>query len=173
MKLKNELLNSENVGLAWTFNVSPSSCDNPEYYRNFVTLCAMDEAKAGLSRTHMFIDEEKNKLAGYISLRASALFYEDEGKIRAKPAVEISELAVDENYERKGVGTEMFSYAVFTADNLRDCVMGVSHIILCADPMAVEFYKKLGFDEISSGYKVPRDGWNDNCVPMYIRLPEK
>lgn len=36
MNLKRELLNKDDVGLAWQFRVSPDSCDNPEYYENYL-----------------------------------------------------------------------------------------------------------------------------------------
>lgn len=172
MKLKNELINKDNIGLAWKFNVGPSSCENPEYYRQFITLCAMDEIIQGRSQTHMFIDCESNALAGYISMRASALILLCEGKAQTNPALEISELAVDENYERMGVGTEMFSFAVLTAVELRKKFLGIQYIVVCADPKAVGFYEKLGFMPLSTGYEIPRDGWNDNCIAMYIKLPE-
>lgn len=173
MKLRRDLLKSEHMGLAWRFDVSPYSCDNPIYYKQYITLCALDDFRTGTSLTHVFIDEQSDKMAGYISLRASSLISESEtGSMLVHPALEIAELAVDKGYEGKGVGREMFNFAVATADSLRMEHLGIKYIAVCADPKAVGFYKKLGFEPVGSLYKIPRDGWNEKCTPMYIALPE-
>ena len=88
-------------------------------------------------------------------------------------ALEIAELAVDERYERKGVGTELVNIALGAADFLRQHWLGIKYIAVCADPSAVGFYEKEGFRSVATLYEIPRDGWNDNCVPMYIALPEE
>lgn len=73
MSLSHELLGMENVGLAWGFRVSPSSCENPLYYSQYIQLSAMGDQKSGQSMTHVLVDDEIGLLAGYVSLRATSL----------------------------------------------------------------------------------------------------
>ena len=123
--------------------------------------------------THLFIDEENNKLAGYVALRTTSLITRSEdGKPVVHPALEVAELAVDSDYERSGVGREMVNFTVAVADLLRHDLLAIKYIAVVADPKAVGFYEKLGFAPVRDVYEIPRDGWNDNCEPMYIRLPD-
>lgn len=174
MSLSHELLGMENVGLAWGFRVSPSSCENPLYYSQYIQLSAMGDQKSGQSMTHVLVDDEIGLLAGYVSLRATSLISVGENGLPVvHPTIEIAELAVDERYERKGVGTELVNIALGAADFLRQHWLGIKYIAVCADPSAVGFYEKEGFRSVATLYEIPRDGWNDNCVPMYIALPEE
>lgn len=133
----------------------------------------MTDASKGLARTHLFIDEETGSIAGYIALRATSLISRDKNnKLVVNPALEIAELAVSEEYERQKVGTEMFFYALAEADRLRNETLGIRYVAVCADPMAVMFYEKMGFSKLRDVFEIPVDGWNDDCEQMYIELPE-
>lgn len=172
MNLKHELLNKENVGLAWQFRVSPDSCDNPGYYENFLRLSAMTDAKAGQSVTHVLLDSDSNRIAGYVSLRATSLVSTDEdGVFLVHPAIEIAELAVDADYEGKDVGSDLVGFVILFANELRASI-GIRSVLVCADPKAVGFYEKQHFEPLSSLYKTLNDGWNNNCIPMYLEFPE-
>ncbi len=173
LKLDVHVMNSDFFGLALSFNVSPASCDNPDHYMEYIKFSAISDNKAGQSLTHIFVDESQHKLAGYIALRATSLISKGQhGEHIVHPSLEIAELAVAEEYERKQVGTQMVEFAFLTADTLRQEHLGIKYIVLCADHRAVGFYEKLGFGRIDDLYQVPRDGMNSDCVPMYIQLPE-
>lgn len=171
VKIRNELLSLENVGLAWRFHVSPDSCGNPSHYNDFIRLCALSEKTEGRSVTHILIDEEENRIAGYVALRVTSLISYDENNIPvANPALEISELAVDSDYERKHIGSKLIDAAIFYADDIRKKIAGIMYITVCADPAAVDFIKN-GISQSERKFQIPRDGWNNECNPMYWRLP--
>ena len=96
--------------------------------------------------THILIDTAKQNIAGFITLRATSLVSEGTDKIKlVEPAIEIAELAVDAKYERQGIGSALIGIAIDVSDELRKKVIGIRHIVVCADKSAIEFYKKLGF----------------------------
>ena len=174
MNISIEQFNSDLSGLAWQFHVSPSSCENPDYYDSYIRFIAVADMKSGMGFTHAVIDNETKRLAGFITLRASSLFYKDEkGETRGNPALEILELAVDGDYERNGIGKLLLDIAIYIGEQMRSAFVGVKYILACADPCAVGFYEKHGFKPIEELYEIPRDGTNNNCTPMYYRYEEQ
>lgn len=171
MKLVAKRLNSDNVGLAWKFHVSPASCNSPEYYENYIRLCASSDYIAGMGVTHLLVDEDNGgALAGYITLRSTSLCGSEKS---VHPAIEIAELAVCSEYERKGVGTALLEVAFKLIEDLRRDSIGIKYVLVCSDPASVDFYKKFEFSELVSVYEILRDGWNNNCTPLFMRLPEQ
>ncbi len=173
MGIAQKLFHRDNAGLAWKFQVSPKSCNNPEYYNNYIRLNAISDQQKGLGVTHILVDEEADRIAGFVTLRATSLISEGENGIKlVEPSLEIAELAVDRDYERREIGSSLIGIAIDTADELRKKYLGIRYLVVCADGSAVDFYKKLGFGELTSLYEVLHDGWNDDCDPLYITLPE-
>lgn len=143
------------------------------HYENYIRFVALSERKFGQSVTHVCIDKEKNQLLGYVSIRVTSLISKDaNGTLVVHPSLEISELAVSDSCERMGIGTMLVDVALAISDEIRNNFAGIRYVVVCADPQAVGFYKKLGFGEIRELFETPRDGFNDNCTPMYIQLPE-
>lgn len=171
--LVQHLFCSDFIGLACKFHVSPSSCDNPTHYEDYIRFSACTDFKSGVGVTHILLDGEQARIAGFVTLRATSLVSENEqGTMNVHPAIEIAELAVDAEYEQKGVGTGLLNIAVDFSDSLRSTCIGIKHIVVCADPKAIDFYKKFGFVDISAVYEVLHDGWNDNCSALLMTLPE-
>ena len=171
------LMGKEYAGLAWKFCVSPDSCDNPDHYERYLRLNAIVDYKIGMGITHLILDcdEDGNAvaIAGFVTLRATSLVNTDENGVKiVHPSVEISELAVTKDYERRGIGTGLIDLAISIADDLRSKLIGIKYIVLCADPKSVGFYEKKDFGKIGELYETLREGWNNNCEPMYIILPE-
>ena len=170
------------AGLAWNFHVSPDSCDNPQHYEYYLRFNAISEQANGRGVTHLLIDTgtdnstilPTSRIAGFITLRATSLIETCDGKSYVKPSLEIAELAVDKDYERQGYGVQLVNIAILMAELLNTDSLGIQNVVLCADPKAVGFYenKKVGFGKVEDYYDMPRDGWNDNCIPMYIKLGE-
>ncbi len=173
MKLSFSLFDKELSELAWRFHVSSSSCENPQHYESYLRFNAIADKQSGMGVTHVLVDSDANRIAGFITLRVSALFYTtDEGNKRGSPALEIAELAVDADYEKRRIGSLLADFATYTADELRGKLVGIKCLLACADPAAVGFYEKKGFCPVSSLYEVLRDGYNDNCVPMYVQFQD-
>lgn len=169
-----EVFNKNLAGLTSSFTVNPDSCENSGFYSEFLCYSALSDQVAGRSTTHVFIDDDQNKIMGFISLRAnSILSIEDDGTILGDPALEISVLAVAQEYEGRGVGTALIDFALSEAAHLHEMHMGVQNIVLAADPKAIGFYAKNDFQEMSREafeQHFPKENWNQNCVPMRMEL---
>ena len=153
------------IDLARKFEVDPSSCDNPIHYNEFLMYNADLDYNKGLGVTYILVDDDKDAIIAYMTLKASALTYSDgNDKILGKPAVEIAELAVSKNYKGQGYGRELVEYAIAKIHELKE-IIGVQYLVLCADPMAAGFYEHLKIQKLTSN-DIPREDWNKNCIPM-------
>ena len=180
MSIYMDLMSSDYIELAEKFRVNPKHCDNPEHYRNYIWQESISDQKQGMGVTHVFVDEneetKEKKIAGYITLRSSSLIMDTgESYKLGYPALEISELAVDQNYERQNLGTDMVKFAISEALNLNEKEIGIQYVILCADPKAVGFYskKKVGFKKLPIYQQIPRENRNKNCTPMYLKVASR
>jgi ribosomal protein S18 acetylase RimI-like enzyme len=129
-----------------------------------------------LGTTYIFVNEKDGTkdIMGFITLRASSLILDiGETNKMGYPALEISELAVDERYEKNGVGSDLVKFAINLSYDLNKQI-GIQYVVLCADPMAVGFYEnpELKFEKIPThcGKSLPRENWNKNCTPMIKKL---
>jgi len=167
--------NSEHSGLAFNFQVNPDSCGNPEHYETYLRFIALTDRRIGKGVTHILVHDDKSNtkaIAGFITLRSSSLISENGDEITGRSAIEIAEIAVDKLYERKGYGTALLDFVFLLVDDIRTKTIGIEYIVACADTASVSFYEKNNFVRISEYYEVPREGWNRNCIPMVLKLPE-
>ena len=170
-------INSENYPLTLQFKVNPKSCDNPQHYADYLRYNALNDVKDGLGITYLYIDHDdvndEEFIMGYMTLRTTAYIKDvGESKRLGFPALEIAELAVDERYEGRHLGTDMVMDAINIANEIND-MASIKYVVLCADPRAEGFYKKkpLEFRNMYEGMEdVPREHFNMTCVPMYIKL---
>jgi len=168
--------NSEYAGLAFNFKVNPDSCGNSVHYENYLRFSALADQNSGKGVTHILlsIDEETNEKAiiGFATVRTSSLIMNVETHHEGRAALEITELAVDIRFEKKGFGKYLVNWAINIADTLRRESVGIEYMTLCADPDSVSFYENNGFTMISTLYDIPREGWNVDCIPMLMKFPE-
>lgn len=166
------VINKENVGLAGRFSVNPSSCANSEFYRTYLQFSALSDLYTGKDTTHLFIDEDAKRIMGFVTLRASAIISHGEGgNVTGIPALEVSVLAVDKDYEGQRVGSTLIDYVLSQADELHKQYMGLQYIVLAADKKAVGFYERMGFVPIEKRWnQIPKENWTGDCVPMSLGL---
>lgn len=89
------------------------------------------------------------------------------------PALEIFVLAVAEQYEGRGVGRLLVDWVIRQAAYLHENFVGVRHLILAADPNAIGFYEKMGFQRTDvDGLEqfLPRERCNKACTFMRMDL---
>lgn len=166
-----DVINKNNVGLAGCFSVNPSSCENSEFYREYLRLSALSDFYAGKCTTHLFIDENANRIMGFVSLRASAIISDTNGGMTGFPALEVAVLAVDKDYAGQGVGRALIDYVICQADELHKKSIGIQYIVLAADKKAVGFYEHMNFVPLENCWnRIPKENWSANCVPMSLRL---
>lgn len=171
-----ELYKTEHAFLAQSFSVNPEKCENPDHFNEFIRIVASGDYRKGTATTHIMIERDEHnkpvKICGYIALKATSLITDD-NKIYGDPAIEIAELAVDETCEGSGVGKALLQFAASVCDQLRDTI-GIRYLLVCAEKHAVSFYKRiLPFVDVKDYYRVPREMWNDDCIPLLLMLPEK
>jgi len=167
--------NGKYAGLAWDFQVNPDSCGNHSHYENYLRTMAGTDYRTGKGNTYIFVDDsndENHKIIGYFTMRASSLIIKSGGDMNGRSAVEITELAVDRSYEKQGYGRLLVEWAFAIADDVRKQYIGVEYILVCAVPEAILFYEKMGFGKVQAYEEIPREGWNQNCVPMLVKLSE-
>lgn len=154
------------------FSVNPASCQNSKFYQDYLKYSSLSDQENGRGVTHLFIDEDHDKLMGFVTLRASSFIYkDDDGNNIGNPAIEITVLAVDQNYERRYVGTNLIDYVVVQANRMKEAYAGVKYIVLSADELSVEFYEKMGFSSLNENWEsIPRELSSVNCKPMAIML---
>lgn len=177
MSIYRDVMSDKYINLVRNFKVNPEHCDNPAHYENYIRMDCFSDHKQGMGVTHVFIDEDEitgnKKIAGYITLRSSSLIMESGESYRLGfPALEISELAVDADYEHCGLGTDMVKFAINEAHELNEEKVGFQYVVLCADPKAVGFYAnpKLNFTAIRQFQEIPRESRNSTCVPMMLKI---
>ena len=172
MELKLDIFPSDMMGLTWDFQVNPNSCANNTHYENYIKFSAITDNACGHDTTHALIgiDGDNKVLIGFITLRASSFITMQDDVAHGEAALEIMELAIDKRYEHNGYGETLIDYAIAIADDMNDYVLGTKYIVLCADEQAVPFYEKTGFEKLSNYGQIPRNGANDQCVPMIMRI---
>ena len=168
------LFDENDIGLAWKFQVNPSSCGNHEHYEEYIRLIAFDDRRRGKGVTYIFIrnSETSADLLGYITLRATSYTEIIGGKTYGNPALEIFELAVSKDAERQRIGTDLIKFALTKAVDWKSEFLGIEYITLCSDQKSVPFYEKLGFGRVDEYGEIPREQWNTTCVPMFLKLQE-
>ena len=174
MSIYQDLMTSQYAKIAKKFKVNPEHCANPKHYEDYIAQDCFADYVQGMGVTHAFISEDdetgEKVIAGYITLRASSLTMDMDDYKAGYPSLEISELAVDRNFEGAGLGKDMVKTAIAEALSLNDKTIGFKYVVLCADPAAVGFYEKLKFIKIPYYQEIPRESRNKNCVPMMLKI---
>lgn len=169
-----EQFQGSHQGFARIFSVNPNSCGNPAHFKEYLLCNAMSDSLTGMGVTHVLAqhDDEGNPTAilGYVTLKTSSLLYRTESGYSGKPALEISELAVNRQFERQGIGRLLLDYALFCCREIQKSA-GVMYLLVYAEPQAVEFYSRvLNFEKMGDLYEIPNEVWNANCVPMLLKF---
>lgn len=166
------VIDKDNIGLAGKFSVNPDSCGNAGFYREYLQYSALSDLYSGRNTTHLFIDEDESRIIGFVSLRTSAVISSSsDGGMTGEPAIEVSVLAVDRDYEGRGAGRMLIDYVITQAYEMHQNCAGVRYIVLAADKKAVGFYKHLSFARVDDQwYRIPKENWSEECVPMTLLL---
>ena len=111
---------------------------------------ALEEQEKGLNTTHLFIDKNKNKLIGYLSLCADSvrLDFTEKDELGFSyltiPAIKIARLAVSNKYKHQGFGKLLIDYSANISAELLGKI-GTAFITLDCYEHRVSYYEKYGF----------------------------
>jgi len=144
-------------------NVNDFCCGASEAHiklNKFLKERAIDHQKEQIGTTTIVFEQSSNnKTIGYITLLADSVkvekkqrtsFFENAlltNKYNAYPALQIGRLAVDQGYQKKGVGNYLFQLAVAIAFHTNNKLgIGIRFLVVHSKDMAREWYlKKLNF----------------------------
>jgi ribosomal protein S18 acetylase RimI-like enzyme len=120
------------MALAWKtflqFEADVYSPEGVKHFQDFITDTTLHRMFV-MGAYQMFVAVDKGKIVGMITLRNST---------------HISLLFVDEKYHRRGIGRALIECLTqYLATE-----MGVSYVTVNAAPYGVDFYHKLGFQDI-------------------------
>lgn len=114
-------------------------------------------------------------VAGYATVSSCHISVDDLPKTRRKrlpryplPVLRLARLAVDRAFRGKGIGLALLK-AVFTIAREMEELTGCVGVVVDAEPGAVEFYRRFGFEEIG-------DVLEGEChvrptpIPMFLPL---
>ena len=168
--------------LTESINVNDFCCgtsDDHQKLNKFLKERAIGHQKEQIGTTTIIFDRSlNNKAIGYITLLADSVKVEKKqrehffknallkNKYKAYPALQIGRIAVDQDYQRKGVGTHLFRLAVaFSFYTSNELGIGIRFLVVHSKDMAKEWYlKKLNFriyDESKDILYYDLLGWKD------------
>lgn len=117
---------------------------------NFLKTEALQEQNKHLNKTHLLVDIESKKIAGYISICNDNLRIEDseknffQFKYYTIPALKIARLAIDNHYKNLGLGKYLISYAAYLGTLIRE-YSGLVFLTLDCYSHRISYYEHIGF----------------------------
>lgn len=127
---------------------SSFSCGD-EDLDDFIKNEALDYNKKLLAKTYVWRTEEHEPVAFYSvimdSIRREKITEKEEFEITNIPCYKIARLAVDVDYQNRGMGETMLYDAIYHAKELSKEI-GCRLITVDSKPEAVDFYNKYGFE---------------------------
>ena len=170
-----ERYEAKHTSLAQSFYVNPERCENPDHFEEYIRYHALGDYRSGMATTHVLVEYEGDQplhICGYIAIKATSLIMGAD-TLNGYPALEIAELAVNKYCENQGNGKILLQYAVRLCNELREQI-GIKYLLVCAEKNAELFYRHvLPFQNAGDYYVIPREQWNEDCIPLYFWLPEK
>lgn len=160
-----ELISEKHKNILETFKT-----DNTEL-KQFLIDDALNNQEMGISYTYLWFYNPKNELAGYMTLLSDAIrvhgtslgqsFLDKGVAYKTLPALKIGRMCVDSKYLRKGIGTEMISFAARTLLEINERI-GCRYVVADAKQDAKHFYDKLNFLVLKDREK--------GTVPMFFDM---
>ncbi|ELA9369225.1 GNAT family N-acetyltransferase [Vibrio parahaemolyticus] len=125
----------------------------------------------GSTVTVLVDNSDEQRLVGFYTIAAHSLckddfqnYKENVGKTNVIPVVRLVMLGVDENYQGNGFGARLMRLALENTKRVAQEI-GCAGLFLEADPKAVDFYSKLGFEALSE----PKE---DGATYMFLHLDQ-
>jgi len=125
---------------------------------DYVRKQAGQDTRKHLSVTYILNDEMLNKVAGYYTLSSTTIELSDLPEKLSKklprypllPATLIGRLAIDQNYQKQGLGEVLLIDALKRANEASEAVASLAVIVEAINVNALRFYKKYNFKSFLS-----------------------
>lgn len=132
-------------------DTSGFDCGKPDL-NDFLKKDAIEHQELSIAVTYIFIHVDKNTIIGYYSVCCDAIRLSKEEKSSVGPqypdypAIKIARLAVDKNYQRKGVGTLLLKDALGLAREVsKDTACRFVTVDALPEEDSVGLYNRFGF----------------------------
>jgi len=148
---------------------------------NFLLNESKDYIKEGYSQVYLLREKSKNIIIGFFALSCGYLAFRKSLKVKREkhiPSVLIGRLAIDQNYQNQGYGTDLVKKAINISLKVAQRV-GCRMVIVDArtNLKILRFYKKLRFKYLikNNGEKIERallrsHAPSESTVTMYFDL---
>ncbi len=126
-------------------------CGNIELNQFFKNYASQNQFKNYIGVTYVAVIN--NIIVGFITISASSIKIDNYTNIKIKlpkyplPILRISRLAVDINYQNKGIGKKLFKQALNLALEQKN-KFGCIGVVVDAKKESLDFYKQFGFEFI-------------------------
>ncbi len=125
---------------------------------NYIHHFATQDKKRNIAITYVLNDEEENKIAGYYSLSSTSiecsglpdLIIKKLPRYPLLPATLIGRLALDVNYQPKGLGEVLLFDALKRVSETSETVASLAVVVDAINETAASFYQKYGFLPLAS-----------------------
>ena len=164
-ELRIERLESSHIQLLLSFK------NQNEELRSFLIEDAMKNQELLISTTYLWFYTKTDQLVAYTTLLSDSLrvketelekAFIDKGILyKSLPALKIGRLCVDERFINRGIGTIIIEFSMSIGIEIGKKV-GCRFVVLDSKKEALEFYERLGFQELRDDKK--------ETVPMYFDL---
>ncbi len=133
--------------------------DEDKPLKIFIRRHAHKSAAANLTQTYVAKIEGERRVIGYVSLMCAEVALERAYEIGDKqgadkyeyqPAVRISRLALEDGFQRQGIGQQLVETAIGVVLLAIVPYAGCRFIILDAKPKSISFYRHLGFRQLDT-----------------------
>jgi GNAT superfamily N-acetyltransferase len=124
-----------------------------------------------IAKTYVLADEPPSQIGGYITLMCSELVLDNHQRPQenkrlkrydAFPAIKLARLAVDKDFQGKGLGILLIDNAISIVKNHIMPNAGCRFLTVDAKPDAINFYEKAGFSFLD----VPENKENQNSLML-------
>ncbi len=116
-----------------------------------------------------------DEIIAYIAYRCHSIKLLENDDDEVFPAIEIHGFAVSKKYQSKKLSNKLtisHNFLIMMLKNFKDIsnnIIKANYIVLHSVPKAVNFYKKVGFQR-TENHEVLNDSFNDDCIPMIMKL---
>ncbi|WP_168188949.1 GNAT family N-acetyltransferase [Thiomicrorhabdus sediminis] len=146
--------------------------DPEDSLTHFIKEQAFEFDRLLISKT--YVAEIGRKVIGFISLTCTEIKFEDDvaddsghpvNNFQSKPAVKITRLAVDQRYQRQGIGQILLAQSFsLVVDTIRETV-GCRFLVLDARKDKIDWYQSFGFELVGTHENMMRE-----CPIMFLDL---
>lgn len=167
-KIREERLNFRDEHLSL---VDGFCCGTAQNLNDYIQGEAFQHNKNHDGNTFLLFKNDTDIIIGYYTLRASSIKLEND----YWPVIEISRLAIHQDYQRKGIGRVVILTLINQKIIKVSKLIGVKGILVFADIDAVGFYEdKIGFAKLDKEIiDIIDDGYRDECMAMIAKIDDK